>query len=263
MKIRDFFNGFPLGISSVICRKTKKAALLKFFEEIRPVTTNSPLIRFGGDGDGGYLLPDDLFGIDACFSPGVAKTADFEAQIAAKGIRCFMADYSVDSAPIDHPLFYFEKRYLGPTNDGIFMTLENWVNRNAPSSNDLILQMDIEGSEYAVILESDDSLLKRFRILVIEFHNLEDLWQERGYQVIRLSFLKLLKHFEIVHIHPNNKVKPLAQQGVEIPPLLEFTFLRRDRANKRTATTTFPHPLDRQNIRSKKDFSLPSCWYGL
>ncbi len=73
-------------------------AVAEFLSTIRPVETEHPLIRVGGDGDGGYLIPNDLEGIAACFSPGVATTADFEAGMAARGIRCFLADASVEAS---------------------------------------------------------------------------------------------------------------------------------------------------------------------
>ncbi len=230
-------------------------------EEVRPVTTNHKLVRIGGNADGGYLAPDDLEGIEACFSPGVAQTADFESQMAARGIRCFMADFSVDGPPVQNPLFHFEKKFLGSSNDEKFMTLGNWVDRCAPDSNDLILQMDIEGAECGVFLESETALLGRFRIMIVEFHYMQDLWEVRGYDLLRLTFLKLLKQFEIVHIHPNNKAGLQSQHGLAIPPLLEFTFLRKDRVATSVPTTAFPHPLDRQNVPSKRDFALPQCWY--
>jgi hypothetical protein len=261
MKIRDFINGLPLGFSSVISRKTKKAALLDFLAEVAPVTTNRALVRIGGEGDGGYLTPDDFDGVDTCFSPGVDQTAEFECGMATRGIHCFMADYSVDAAPVKNPLFHFEKKYLGPIDYGVFMTLENWVERNAPEAREMVLQMDIEGAEYAVILQSESALLRRFRIIVVEFHDLQDLWQERGFELIRLTFQKLLKDFEIVHIHPNNKAGALAQQDIQIPPLMEFTFLRKDRVEAKARTETFPHSLDRKNVQSKADFPLPRCWY--
>ena len=47
-------------------------------KRLRPLSTDKKLIRFGPKGDGGYLLPEDLIGIDACFSPGVADLAGFE-----------------------------------------------------------------------------------------------------------------------------------------------------------------------------------------
>lgn len=60
-------------------------------------------------GDGGYLIPDDLEGISACFSPGVDDRATFETSLIARGIPCFLADASVDKAPIDGDMIHFTK----------------------------------------------------------------------------------------------------------------------------------------------------------
>ena len=49
-----------------------------FLELLRPVTTEFELMRVGSEEDGGYLIPDDLQGVVALFSPGVAKSATFE-----------------------------------------------------------------------------------------------------------------------------------------------------------------------------------------
>lgn len=38
---------------------------------MRPKPSPVPLVRIGGDWDGAYLVPDDLAGVAACFSPGV------------------------------------------------------------------------------------------------------------------------------------------------------------------------------------------------
>ncbi len=261
MKIRDFVNRSFLSRKSVLARRSKDADLVHFLELIKPVTTNHKLVRVGGEGDGGYLVPDDLAGIDTLFSPGVSLTADFELQLATQGVHCFMADYSVDATPINHSLFHFEKKFLGLTNDDVFTTLESWVQRNATSFNDMILQMDIEGAEYRVLLDTDSATLRRFRIIVIEFHELQELWQQWGLELIQLTFHKLLKDFAIVHIHPNNKAGVISRAGIEIPPLMEFTFLRRDRITSSQPTTQFPHGMDRANMNTKPDFPLPRCWH--
>ena len=241
---------------------TKPEQLDRFFALMKPVTTNHALVRVGGAGDGGYLVPDDLDGIAACFSPGVAETAAFEENLAARGIRCFLADYSVERPPVLNALFDFQKKFLGPHNDSIFMTLESWVRQSGvPDPADLVLQMDIEGAEYGVLLETPDELLKRFRVMVFEFHELDALCDRHGFQVIYLTFVKLLKHFDIVHIHPNNYSPPVRYGRYEIPPLLEMTLLRKDRIDRREPTRSFPHPLDATNVPEKEDFALPRCWF--
>jgi hypothetical protein len=90
-------------------RGVKKEALEAFFERMKPVSTAKELVRVGGYGDGGYLIPDDLEGIEACFSPGVADVANFESEMATKGIRSFLADFSVESPPVANPLLILKK----------------------------------------------------------------------------------------------------------------------------------------------------------
>ena len=50
---------------------TPSEKLNNLAKALRPVITQHPLIRIGSEFDGGYLVPDDLDGVSACFSPGV------------------------------------------------------------------------------------------------------------------------------------------------------------------------------------------------
>lgn len=234
-----------------------------FIRLVRPVTTLTKLIRIGGQGDGSYLVPDDMADIAACFSPGVAGTSTFEADLASRGIRSFLADYSVDAPSISHPLIEFEKKFLGMENDAIYMTLETWIERAGPFESDLILQMDIEGAEYDVLFETSNEALLKFRILLIEFHQLDYMISHQlGLQTLRRTFVKLLKHFEIVHIHPNNIGHPHLVSGYEVPSTMEFTLLRKDCAVGPVPTESFPHPLDRPNVPGLVDYPLPRCWFN-
>ena len=165
---------------------------------VQPVATNHPLIRLGCEGDGGYLVPDDLEGIAACFSPGVSTVADFELSLAERGIPCYLADYSVDQAPVQHPLISFEKKFLGLENNEVFTTLDAWMAKHAPNKTDFLLQMDIEGAEYDVLFDVSEETLQKCRVLVIEFHHrlmyttnlrFHQLWNSHFYDAI--EFLKL------------------------------------------------------------------------
>ena len=49
--------------------------------------------------------------------------------------------------------------------------------------------------------------------------------------------------------------------GLEIPRLLEISFLRKDRLNKLLRVNSLPHRLDRKNVENKKDIELPHYWY--
>jgi len=239
----------------------KKESLDAFFERMKPVSISRELIRVGGYGDGGYLIPDDLDDIEACFSPGVADVANFESEMANRGIRSYMADYSVEHPPLVNPLFDFEKKYLGDTNNQAFMRLQDWVTRKVGSQiRELLLQMDIEGNEYQVILDTPRETLRQFKIMVIEFHSLDQLLLPQAFNFIGQAFTKLLNDFCLVHIHPNNYWAPLTYGEYQIPPAVEITLYRKDRVVLSATPPSFPHILDSKNIFNKPEVVLPECW---
>ena len=83
------------------------------------------------------------------------------------------------------------------------MRLADWISNECKDEpGDFILQMDIEGAEYAVIYDTPLEVLRKFRILAIEFHHLDLLVSEGGFDLIRFAFAKLLESFSVVHIHP-------------------------------------------------------------
>jgi len=79
-------------------------------------------------------------------------------------------------AAIAHALFHFEKKFLGPQETQTHTTLQSWVARNANDKTDFILQMDIEDSEYDVLLSTPREVLQKFRIMTIEFHRFRKLF---------------------------------------------------------------------------------------
>jgi hypothetical protein len=262
LKIKEFIRRLLVRNNIWVGKVTDEIEIINFFKKIRPVTTNFELIRIGGEGDGGYLIPDDLSDIDACFSPGVSNTSDFENELSIRGIKCFLADYSVEGPPIINDLFDFEKKFLGPSNLDMHITLESWIENKFPDLKNGILQMDIEGSEYSVLFETSPEILTKFKIIIIEFHGLEKIFNKIGYDFIFLIFTKLINDFEVVHIHPNNSETPFRFRNLFVPPVMEFTFLRKDRCLRKIPCTTFPHVLDRKNNCLKPDYPLPNCWYN-
>lgn len=108
-----------LGIS--VSRCTDARNVRRLIERLHPVTTDKELIRIGGGGDGGYLVPDDLV---ACFSPGVCAVASFEAALVSGGIPCYLADASVAGPPIPNTLIRFDKKSVGVVNDDATITLD-------------------------------------------------------------------------------------------------------------------------------------------
>lgn len=243
-------------------RRTNDEDILDLMRKLRPQDCGIELIRAGGSRDGGYLIPDDLEGVENCFSPGVGPTSDFENQMADRGIRCFLADYSVESPPISRPEFTFDKKFLGVSDDDRNFTLSTWKDKYLKDyAGDMLLQMDIEGSEYAVILSTPDEVLDQFRIAAIEFHDMDRLFDPLTFMIFSACFEKLLRLFHVVHIHPGNFCGTVKKGKIEIPILMEFTFLNKRRVHKTTPQLTFPHKLDTDN-RIAKSIILPKCWYS-
>lgn len=188
-----------------VSSQTKAKDLALLIRKLRPIDCGIELIRVGGSGDGGYLIPNDLEGIEYCFSPGVNTIVEFENQLADRGIISFLADYSVDAPPLEREQFVFDKKFLGASNRDEFFTLSTWKDKYLKSyEGDLLLQMDIEGFEYQVILNAPDNLLNQFRIIIIEFHALDKLFDSFTSKILESCFEKLLQNFHVVHIHPNN-----------------------------------------------------------
>lgn len=238
--------------------------LQSLLDKLRPVSCDKELIRLGSRRDGGYLVPDDLAGIKACFSPGVGCSSTFEKDCADRGMKVFLADGFVDQPRQSHELFVFIKKYIGAQSNDHYITIDDWVKLSLPDSqDDLLLQMDIEGSEYDVLLAASDDLLKRFRIIVIEFHFLDKLRIKSFFQLASHAFEKILQSHACVHNHPNNFADSIKYRGIEIPKVIELTFLRHDRVSNPSFARIFPHPLDADNSRKKPSLPLPECWYGV
>jgi len=262
-KMEELARKWLLALGLNVTRPTNTADVLGLIRKLRPQDCGKELIRIGADGDGGYLVPDDLEGIEYCFSPGVNTSSHFEDHLANLKIRSFLADYSVDSPPVSRPEFTFDKKFLGATDRAMFFTLATWKDKYLKNyTGDLILQMDIEGYEYEVILSTPEDLLKQFRIIVIEFHFLDRVFDRFTFGIILSCFDKLLQYFHVAHIHPNNRSGSVRRGNVEVPRMIEFTFLNKNRISSTHPQCVFPHKLDIDNVTEMPPLRLPKCWYS-
>jgi hypothetical protein len=260
-KLRDPLIRLLGAAGAHVADRTSVAELDGLIRSLRPFDSGVELIRLGPCGDGGYLLPDDVDGIEYAFSPGVSTESGFESALTARGMRVFLADGSVEAPPVADARFSFEKKFIGCLSDDVYMTLDGWKKNTIPEhGGDLLLQMDIEGAEFEALLNASDVLLSQFRIMVIEFHYLQQLFNKPFFVLVSRLFEKLLRRHSVVHIHPNNCCGSVKGRGLEVPRIAEFTFFRNDRFRQRAPRRDFPHPLDADNTH-KRSLPLPECWY--
>lgn len=247
------------------------AAIAEALSILKPKPSPRPLVRIGGTADGAYLLPDDLDGIAACFSPGVNNFKHFEDELAARyGIPSHMCDFTSDADQFATPLIEgmqtFAKAWLDLPGVPDSLQLADWVGTLCPDpAHDLMLQIDIEGAEYRNLLACPDAVLRRFRIIVLELHKLRAIANPDLLAQIVSPFLrKLDRDFVCVHVHPNNcgGAFELPEWGV-MPNLIEMTLLRRDRfvgATERFEPAS-PHPLDiGSNVPHREPMFLSDTW---
>jgi hypothetical protein len=97
--------------------------------------------------------------------------------------------------------------------------------------------------------------------VIIEFHFLEKLYNRLSYNIFFSSVEKILKSFQIAHIHPNNCQGYFNVCGQKLPTAIEVTFLRNDLCKNNNNVQKLPHNLDQRNIKTLSDVYLSKNWY--
>lgn len=235
-------------------------------QKLIPRKCGIELIRLGGSGDGGYLVPNDLDGIEALFSPGVNNFKNFEDYLCNEyRVKSFMCDFTSDIGKFKTPMIegmqFFEKKWLDTNGDKDSISLNNWVELNTSETDDLILQMDIEGAEYRNLLHASQNILKRFRIIIVELHGLRHLWKDGFLNGILSPIVnKLSENFICVHAHPNNCCGVSKFENIVVPNVMELTFLRNDRIGHEIIPIHIPNKQDKSNVPSKPPIYLTGEW---
>lgn len=247
-----FFRRYPVKLIS-------KKELIGFFNTLNPINNGHQLIRIGSNSDGGYLSPDDLNEISWCISPGVALNWDFEEMLWHDlNIPSYMLDYSVDLPSNLNFNYKFEKKFIGVINCCHSITIDTLLEReDFINANDLLLQMDIEGDEYLSLLNTSEKNWNKFRVAIIEFHNLDRIIDVEFFEsVVKKLFVKISQTHDIVHLHANNAGGTFKLQGMSFPKIIELTLHRKDRLINNLGNNPVPNPLDVRNSLTSPEIPL-------
>jgi hypothetical protein len=235
--------------------------ILSLLKQIRPKKTLNPLIRVGNKEDGGYLVPDILTEITLCFSPGVASRYTFEQDLYHNHkIKSHLCDNTVNMDTSLDFLASFTKKHLGTVSDNDTQTLTKWIHNQVDENAKLLLQMDIEGAELPVILSTDNYILSKFKIIILEVHFLEQMKTPSGFLLYKLFFEKLCNEHVPVHLHCNNNGGTFLCGGEAMPRVIELTLLRDDLKQKFEDYAILPHKLDSLNRPNGAPIPVPSIW---
>ncbi len=193
------------------------------------------LIRFGRKFDGGYLVCEDAIKeIDNLITLGVGDDISFERDLEKKLSlkKVHMYDYTVNHFLFikiilkyfrrlttfrtklgnftysiknyinfikfnnKKNVFLFKRRVVDKIKDKIDINLNDIFDKIKTKKN--LLKLDIEGGEYSIIDKINQNS-SNIKILIIEFHSIKS-----KKNLFIQSIKKLLKNFDIVHIHANN-----------------------------------------------------------
>ena len=239
--------------------RERVAALVR---SLRPQYLPGDLVRVGGPGDGGYLVPRDIEHYELLISPGIGETYEFDRFFFSRGVPCVLVDASVDLPPL--PNVAHVKQFVGSVTseaDGL-VSLADLLAEHGAGGSRAVLQMDIEGAEYEVISATPQAVLERFGVIAMEAHHLGGLCYRGMFPLLEAAFRRLLKTHFVAHLHANNSGRAIPYGGVEIPDTLEFTFLHRGQYQA-VADCGFrsPHPLDAPSVASLPELPVPRCWW--
>ena len=234
--------------------------LVAMLSKLRPVNTGYQLVRVGNEGDGGYLLPDCLSGIECCLSPGTGCDPAVELILARQyGIFCLLCDPGRPDADINshHKNISFKQCSLGSHVDMDTHTVESWLlEYGMQDAFPMLLLMDIEGGEYSVFNSLSDEQLYRFRTISVEFHALAYVLSDKSrFDAFQGLIDRLLGIFDIVHIAPNNNCPftiHLGDRPLKLYDCFDVTFLNKSMRRMRPSLITeLPNPLDFPHVNNK------------
>ena len=241
--------------------------LLSCLEVMSP--QGEEIIRYGPDGDGGYLLVNKFNQIDKVVSLGVGINIEIELYFANLGKDILLFDGTIKSLPKSHKKFkFFNSNVYGttpPTSSTSFVLGSEIFSLYLQSStknfekkfprSEILFFIDIEGSEYDLIMSLEKSNLEVCQQITIEFH---DIFKQITHDtpIIFDALAKLRETHELISVHGNNYGASFQINGMDFPDVLETTWLRKDLSTFVRGKNNFNPILNKPNNPLARDLAL-------
>jgi hypothetical protein len=234
-----------------------QAELLATLKGLTPRQSRFAKLRAGSFGDGGYVLPNDLDGIDKVLSIGIGNEISFDRFFAERGATLYQYDHTITALPEHHANFIFHPVAWGVNDDGQSRSLATMIATHGfDRSNSGLLKFDVEGAEWSCLTNVTPEQLKPFRIISCELHALNNLQNDPFLHNFRRIMALLTHHHTCVHLHANNCCGMSLIEGIPIPNVLEITLLRNDRSEFSPSHEPIPGPLDYPSMSDRADLIL-------
>ena len=162
-------------------------------------------IRVGKNNDGGYcIILNNSY--DLLLSGGISNDISFENHFLDlfPDLFCEAFDGSINNIPILNNRINFHKKYINKYNSNDNTNLHDIIEEY----ENIFLKLDIEGYEYPFFSTLNNGQLNKFKQIVIEFHNPDNI--EKWDIIKKIS----TTHYP-VHIHGNNFQKKKTIKDIE------------------------------------------------
>lgn len=216
-------------------------------------------VRKGRIFDGGYVMLD--YGLEHAnvYSFGIGNDVSWDLDMAALGCNVFQYDHTIANLPTHHPNFHYFHHGIAQQHEfnGLMRTLPDLIEQNGHlHRNDLILKMDIEGTEWDVLRTLPARTLEQFSQIVVELHELVTVKKPDQFPRVCTGLHALNRGHQAVHVHANNWGELVNIGSVTLPDVLEVTYVRRADHHFAPCLRNFPTPLDKPCNPDMPDYFL-------
>ena len=226
------------------------SALLKIHDPI-----DKSFVRIGGAHDGGYVMVNDFQSTDFFLSFGVGDNVSWDQDVSLLGQGVHLYDHTIQGLPGAVPGGKFFKEAISGVESSGMTTFDGAVAR-VPKTNELIVKMDIEGSEWEALKAASNDSLSRVRQMVVEFHGLRQIKSENRFQDFHAALLKLNETHSVVHVHGQNATILQLRGNRLLPDTIEVTYYRNTETQFASPKINRSENLDATNLEGRPEVSL-------
>tara|TARA_R110000765_G_scaffold345308_2_gene435577 strand:+ start:5504 stop:6277 length:774 start_codon:yes stop_codon:yes gene_type:complete len=245
---------------------------MPFLQAIKIYDTPFTKIRLGGEGDGGYVVLDEICQMcDLVYSYGVERDVSFEKALAEKyGTKAILFDHTIEGVPEENNKFTFVREGVASTKSENLDTLESHLKRFGDTEHKT-LKMDVEWGEWEVFNSISQELINSFDQIICEFHIIpveykgshspyftnfhKSIYQQVNqflFDKYKTVLDKLQRDHYVYHVHVNNSLGHNLVNGERIPNLLELSFVNKKYIEKPVPSKT-KFPIDGLDFPNKTD----------
>ena len=197
---------------------------------IAPKGTNLKLKRFGGLGDGSYVLPQKYVTKGTyLISGGIENNNELEISLANLGVRGIQIDNSINQAPKSHKNLEFRKVTISDSDSQTETTLSSLMklDKRERGGGRLIVKLDIEGYEWKTLAALTKNELASIDCLILELHNLSLISNsDQSKEILEVLGKIEAAGLRSIFCQANNGCLTYVLGGTLIPDNMEVTFIK-------------------------------------